>query len=75
MFIAKSARQAERVWALPARPFFQLCFAHRHACGVGADIEDWHGFAVGQRLVGGALLPLLGRRPDLLHQALNLAGR
>src|SRR5258706_8642361 len=52
-----------------ASPTCQFSLAHGHSSAVGADIHNRHGTAAG---LGLPLLPLLSRRPDPLHQALDL---
>src|SRR5271157_6064629 len=58
--------------SLLARPALQFFFAHVHPGGIGTDIEERRRLAPWQRLERFSLLPLLGRRPHPLHQALNL---
>ena len=48
----------------------QVLFAHRHAGGIGADIQDGHRRTAG---LGWALLPRLGRSTHPLHHSLNLS--
>src|SRR5262249_17106948 len=58
--------------AFSARQFF---LAHRHARGIGTHIEDRPRLAFRQGLGGSALLPLLGRRSNVLHCSLDLSRR
>jgi hypothetical protein len=48
----------------------QFLFAHGHAGGIGADIQDGHRRTAG---LGWALLPRLGRSTHPLHHSLNLS--
>src|SRR5215472_17069331 len=53
----------------------QFLTAHWYARGIRTHIDDRRRLAFGQRLGGAALLPLLGRRSDVLYRALDLPGR
>ena len=64
-----------RAIELLASSALQFLLAHGHARGIGTDIEDGHRLALRQRPGGTALLPLLGRRSNVLYRALDLSGR
>src|SRR5689334_16488031 len=64
-----------RAIRLLAFSVLQLLPAHWHARGIDTYIEDRHRLAFREWLGGTALLPLLGRRSNVLYRALDLPGR